>query len=74
VMFPLCSVYYTNENILNAIEIRNRYKLSFYDSVLIGSAIEANCKTLLSEDLQDGLQIKGLQITNPFNSTIKKKK
>ncbi|AAN50472.1 PIN domain-containing protein [Leptospira interrogans] len=74
VMFPLCNVYYTNENILNAIEIRNRYKLSFYDSVLIGSAIEANCKTLLSEDLQDGLQIKGLQITNPFNSTIKKKK
>ncbi|EMG09934.1 PIN domain protein [Leptospira interrogans serovar Grippotyphosa str. LT2186] len=73
VMFPLCSVYYTNENILNAIEIRNRYKLSFYDSVLIGSAIEANCKTLLSEDLQDGLQIKGLQITNPFNSTIKRK-
>ncbi|EKO59438.1 toxin-antitoxin system, toxin component, PIN family [Leptospira kirschneri str. H2] len=59
---------------MNAIEIRNRYKLSFYDSVLIGSAIEANCKTLLSEDLQDGLQIKGLQITNPFNSTIKKKK
>ncbi|EQA79380.1 toxin-antitoxin system, toxin component, PIN family [Leptospira alstonii serovar Pingchang str. 80-412] len=73
-MFPLCSVYYTNENILNAIEIRDRYELSFYNSVLIGSAIEANCKTLLSEDLQDGLQIKGLQIANPFHNTIKKKK
>ncbi|WP_078128387.1 PIN domain-containing protein [Leptospira alexanderi] len=74
VMFPLCSVYYTNENILNAIEIRDRYKLSFYDSVLISSAIEANCKILLSENLQDRLQIKDLQIANPFHNAIKKKK
>lgn len=74
VMFPLCSVYYTNANILKAIEIRERYKLSFYDSVLIGSAIEADCKILLSEDLQDGLRIQGLQITNPFRSSIKRKK
>ncbi|PJZ55738.1 PIN domain-containing protein [Leptospira barantonii] len=74
VMFPLCSVYYSNENILKAIEIRERYKLSFYDSVLIGSAIESDCKILLSEDLQDGLKIQGLQITNPFRSSVKKKK
>ncbi|XDD52262.1 PIN domain-containing protein [Leptospira sp. WS92.C1] len=67
VMFPLCSVYYTNENILKAIEIRDKYKLSFYDSILIGSALEANCKTLLSEDFQDGLSIYGMRIVNPFD-------
>ncbi|ALO26989.1 hypothetical protein LBBP_02769 [Leptospira borgpetersenii serovar Ballum] len=31
-------------------------------------------KILLSEDLQDGIRIKGLQIADPFCSSIKKKK
>lgn len=66
VMFPLCSIYYSNENILKALELQERYKLSLYDSILLGSALKANCKTFLSEDLQDGLVIKGMRIMNPF--------
>ena len=44
-----------------------RYKLAFYDSVLIASALLADCDTFYSEDMQDGLIIEDqLTIINPF--------
>ena len=44
-----------------------RYKLGFYDSVLIASALLADCDTLYSEDMQHGLLIEDqLRIINPF--------
>ena len=43
------------------------YKLAFYDSALLASALLADCDTFYSEDLQDGLVIEGsLTIRNPF--------
>ena len=46
-----------------------RYKFSFYDSVIAASALHAGCKILYSEDLQDGQVIdKQLRITNPFEA------
>jgi predicted nucleic acid-binding protein len=48
-------------------EIMERYKLSFYDSVIVASALHARCKTLYSEDLQHGQVIEQqLRVTNPF--------
>ena len=53
--------------ILNAIDMHGRYNFSFYDSLIIAAAAEAQCKVLLSEDLHDGLVIEGkLSIVNPF--------
>jgi predicted nucleic acid-binding protein len=50
-------------------EIMERYKFSFYDSVIVASALHARCKTLYSEDLQHGQVIeKQLRITNPFET------
>jgi predicted nucleic acid-binding protein len=44
-----------------------RYKLGFYDSALLASALLADCETFYSEDLQDGLVIENqLTIRNPF--------
>ena len=44
-----------------------RYKFSFYDSVIVASALQARCKVLYSEDLQHGQVIdKQLRVTNPF--------
>ena len=44
-----------------------RYKFSFYDSVIVASALHARCKILYSEDLQHGQVIeKQLRVTNPF--------
>ena len=46
-------------------EIMGRYKFSFYDSVIIASALRAQCGVLYSEDLQNGIE-KRLRIANPF--------
>jgi len=39
---------------------------SFYDALIVSSAIEAGCDTLHSEDMQHGRSIGGLTIINPF--------
>jgi len=49
-----------------AIELHKRYRLSFWDSLIISAAIEGGAGTLLSEDLSDKQRIKGLVINNPF--------
>jgi predicted nucleic acid-binding protein len=43
-----------------------RYQLSVYDAMIVASAREAGCKTLYTEDLQDGMAISGITIRNPF--------
>ena len=54
------------ETILEAIDIHQRYRYSFWDSLIIASALEGGAATLLSEDLSHGEMIKGIQIVNPF--------
>jgi predicted nucleic acid-binding protein len=50
-----------------AIVIAQRDGFAFYDSLIIASALEADCSTLLSEDMQDGRVVDGrLTIRNPF--------
>jgi predicted nucleic acid-binding protein len=48
--------------------IARRYKYTIYDSLLIAAALEAGCKTLYSEDMQDGQTIGSLTIRNPFSA------
>jgi len=53
-----------------ALHIAERYGLSIYDALIVAAALLAGCKTLHSEDMQDGQVIEGtLRIRNPFNST-----
>jgi len=53
--------------ILHAIDINARYKFSFYDSLIVVSALNSQCQVLLSEDMQDGQIIEGsLRIVSPF--------
>jgi predicted nucleic acid-binding protein len=52
--------------IKEALHIKFRYQLQFYDSVIIASAIATNCDILYSEDLNNGQSIEGLKIINPF--------
>ena len=52
---------------LNACNFRDSYSLSYYDSLIVSSALLSNCTTLYSEDMKDGLLIDGkLTIINPF--------
>ena len=51
-------------------EIALRYRFSNWDSLIIASALLADCGTLYSEDMQHGQVIDGsLTIVNPFAET-----
>jgi predicted nucleic acid-binding protein len=57
----------TQSTALLACDIAKRYSYSYYDSLIISAALEANCDTLYSEDMQNGQVIeKVLRIVNPF--------
>lgn len=50
-----------------ALRLAGRYGFSFYDALIVASALIAECSTLLSEDLHDGLIVDDrLRIENPF--------
>lgn len=52
--------------ILEALEVQKTRQFSFWDSLIIASALSARCRYLLSEDLSHGQKIKGLEIVNPY--------
>ena len=55
----------------SALKISKQYQFSFYDSLILAAALETDCTTLYSEDLQDGQVIEGkLRIVNPFVNSI----
>ena len=60
------TVIINGEIILEAIDIHNERRYSFWDSLIIASAIAGGAETLLSEDLSDNHKIKGIVIKNPF--------
>ena len=58
------------KTINRALDIKVQYGYSFYDCLMLASAIEANCSIILTEDMNDGQIIDGmLQIVNPFRAT-----
>jgi predicted nucleic acid-binding protein len=49
--------------------LAERYGLSTYDAMIAASAMQADCDTLWSEDMQDGVVLDGrLRIVNPFRA------
>jgi len=57
----------TTDTIQSAIKLVEKYKYSYYDSLILSSALENQCKRLFSEDMQHGQSIENqLEIINPF--------
>jgi predicted nucleic acid-binding protein len=47
--------------------LARRYNFHIYDALIVASALEADCGTLYSEDMQHGLVVEDrLRIVNPF--------
>ncbi len=57
----------TVSDILEAINIQTRYEVSFWDAMIIQSAIRLKCERIWSEDLNAGQQYAGVTVANPFN-------
>jgi predicted nucleic acid-binding protein len=69
VLAPLCEIYTSIDLYRRTIETSQRWKYSFYDSMIITAAIQTNCSILYSEDLQHGQKMESLIIVNPFQTS-----
>ena len=67
VLIALWFVNPTGRLYRSGLDIMRRYRFSFYDSLIVAAALEAGCKTLYSEDFQNGQRIEKLTIVNPFH-------
>jgi predicted nucleic acid-binding protein len=52
-------------------QLREKYNLSFWDSLIVASALQGHAMRLYSEDMQNGLVVENqLTIINPFASLV----
>ncbi|MGA2002426.1 MAG: PIN domain-containing protein [Terriglobales bacterium] len=51
-------------------KIQDRYKLGFWDSLIVAAARISLCGYLLTEDLQSGQEIDGVVVVNPFGAQL----
>ena len=52
---------------IQASHLREKYFLSYYDSIIVSTALISNCSILYSEDMQHNILIENkLRIINPF--------
>ena len=54
------------DNVLSAIGRSRKMVLSFWDALIIEAALKGGATKIITEDLQHGQIIDGLQIENPF--------
>lgn len=60
-----CPVTQT-EDIVEAAALLGCHNLAYFDALIVTVAARAGATMLLSEDMQDGLEIGGVRIVNPF--------
>jgi predicted nucleic acid-binding protein len=65
---PLLGIHSSPALYLEALHLQGRYRLPWYDSLIVAAAIQAECELLMTEDLQHGQRFGNLRIENPFLS------
>ena len=48
--------------------LEGRFELDYWDALVVAAARATRCDRLLTEDLQDGMDLDGLTVTNPFTA------
>lgn len=57
----------TKDMSFKALDLKARYQLSWFDSLIVTAALDAECDVLYTEDLHDGLVVEQtLTVKNPF--------
>jgi predicted nucleic acid-binding protein len=49
-----------------AVKVKSRYQLSYWDAAIIAAARQAGCTEVLSEDMNAGQDYGGVRVVNPF--------
>ncbi|NUM52985.1 MAG: PIN domain-containing protein [Candidatus Hydrogenedentes bacterium] len=61
---PVCPI--TRELVMDAVELRHRFQISYWDAAIIAAARQMGCDTIYSEDLNAGQNYDGVTVVNPF--------
>jgi predicted nucleic acid-binding protein len=69
-LFPVASA--DESDLAAAIDAVEHHHLSFWDGMLWATARRAGCRLLLSEDFQDGRDLGGVLLVNPFDPANRK--
>jgi predicted nucleic acid-binding protein len=64
--FSYWCVETTPKEIMRAFQIEDEARINFWDAMIIAAAIRSGASLILSEDLNPGQAIAGIQIENPF--------
>jgi predicted nucleic acid-binding protein len=66
--FAFPTVDLTPALFLAAVDILQRYRLSYWDAAILAAAKLLGCQTVFSEDLNDGQNYDGVTVVNPFTT------
>ena len=66
ILWPICEVFPDRALYADALSIAEETGWTFHDSLIVSAAAQSRCSVLLSEDLQDGRTVRGIEIRNPF--------
>lgn len=68
--FAFPTVELTPELVRTAIDLHQRFKLSYWDAAILAAAKQMGCPTVYSEDLNAGQVYDGVTVVNPFASAV----
>jgi predicted nucleic acid-binding protein len=60
----------SGDSIVQAFDIESRYRISFWDALVIQAANSAGAEILYSEDLSHGQNYDGVKVVNPFRDVL----
>ena len=66
ILAALVAVTIDAEHVIESIKLHRIYNLSFWDALIVHAARRAGCDRLMTEDLQAGQRIQGIEIVDPF--------
>jgi predicted nucleic acid-binding protein len=66
VLAALVAIRIDADHVIESIKLHRLYNLSFWDALIVHAARRAGCDRLLTEDLQAGQRIEGVEIVDPF--------
>ena len=56
------------ESILEALDLESRYRISFWDALVVQAAQASGAEVLYSEDLSDGQMYGSVRVVNPLQT------
>lgn len=67
---PWCIAPLDAETTIRAWAVQDEIGASWWDSLMLAAALRAECKLFVSEDMQDGQDVSGMRIVNPFTDVF----